>query len=100
MGTRIELHNELLTFVPNAYFQPPTGLQMKYPCIVYDKSGKDVTYANNKKYKSIQMYDLTLIERDPDTDIADRIFNHFDYCDITQYYVTENLSHTKLNLYY
>ena len=100
MGTRLELHEELLKFVPNVYFQPPTSMQIKYPCVIYAKSDKDVVYANDTKYRSIQLYDLTLIEQKPDTDIADRIFTHFGYCDITQYYVADNLNHTKLNLYY
>lgn len=100
MGSRLELHNELLKFVDNAYFQPPSGMNLSYPCIVYHKSGKNRENANNGIYLSLQQYQLTLIEKQPDSDLADRIEEHFTHCGISQYYTVDNLNHTTLNLYY
>lgn len=100
MGSRIELHEKLLLVLPNCYFQPPANLKMTYPCIVYSKSGKDVEFGNDGVYLSKQEYQVTVIERDPDSVKADIIQAGFQYCKIGQYFVTDNLYHTTLTLYY
>lgn len=100
MGTRLELHNEILKMIPNAYFQPPSNLQLKYPCIVYRKVPSWKEYGNNNIYIKKQGYQLTLIETNPDSPVADEIEEHFDYCSITQNYVVDSLHHTTINLNY
>lgn len=100
MGSRIALHNELLKFYKDVYFQPPSGKQMKYPCIVYAKSDKSREFGNNALYLSRQQYQITVIEHDPDSEIADNMEKYFTNCAITQYYTVDNLNHTTLNLYY
>lgn len=101
MDDKIELlTNELLQFLPNVYFQPPSNITMNYPCIVFNKNGKNRQYGNDGVYLSKQGYQIMVIEIDPDTDVADRIEKHFQYCTISQYYTVDNLNHTTLNLYY
>jgi len=100
MGTRLELHDELLQFLPNVYFQPPSNITMIYPCIVYNKSGKNNSYGNDKVYLSKQGYQIMLIERNPDSPVADTIETHFQYCSIDQNYTVDNLNHTILTLFY
>lgn len=100
MASRLELHDELLKFVPNVYFQPPSTIQMTYPCIVYNKTGKSRHFANDVVYLSQQEYRLMLIEKNPDSVVADNIEKHFQHCAISQYYTVDNLNHTTLNLYY
>lgn len=100
MGSRLELHDLLLEYSDNVYYQPPSTINMKYPCIVYNKSGKDILYADNKKYRNIQNYHLTVIDRDPDSKIADRLESDIVGCVVSQYYTVDNLNHTTLNLYY
>lgn len=100
MASRLELHAELLTFLPNVYFQPPPTIQMTYPCIVYSKTGKNRHFANDVIYLSQQGYKLLVIEKDPDSTVADRIEEHFQHCASNQPYTVDNLHHTPLNLYY
>lgn len=100
MGDRVKLHNELLRFIPNAYFQPPSNIQMTYPCIVYSKSERDVRFGNDKRYLIKQAYRLMLIERVPDSGVADAIEGAFQNCAIEQYYTVDNLNHTIIKLYY
>lgn len=100
MGTRLRLHEELLNFLPNVYFQPPSGFQMVYPCIVYNKSSKAREHANDQIYIQNQEYQVTVIDRNPDSTVADRIESHFEHAVITQYYTVDNLNHVSLNLYY
>lgn len=100
MGSRLELHTELLKFLPNVYFQPPSNLTMLYPCIVYNKTGRMRHFGNDVIYLSQQEYNITLIEKNPDSNVADNIEKHFQHCAINQYYTVDNLYHTKLSLYY
>ena len=100
MDSRLALHDELLKFVPNAYYQPPSTIKMQYPCIVYGKTGKYRKFGNDTIYLSTQEYIVTVIETDPDSDVADTIEKYFPSCVISQYYTVDNLNHTTLNLYY
>jgi len=100
MGSRLELHDKLLEFCPNAYFQPPSSITMKYPCIVYSKFDKNQSYGSNSIHVSRQGYRLTVIDKNPDSDIADRIEGSLEYCEVTQYFTVDNLNHTVLTLYY
>lgn len=100
MGSRLELHDELLQFIPNVYFQPPSDIQMSYPCIVYDKLPHMRHFANDVIYLSQQEYKITLIEHNPDSDVAKRMEKHFQYCGINQHYKIDGLNHTHLSLFY
>ena len=100
MGTRLELHEKLLKFSKNVYYQPSSNLQMSYPCIVYAKSGMTDTHADNTVYLSNQEYQLTVIDPKKEGTIAESIKSHFQYCRITQYYIVDNLSHVTLDLTY
>lgn len=100
MASRLELHEELLTFMPNVYFQPPSGFNMTYPCIVYNKTKKMRHYASDIIYLSQQEYKITVIDKNPDSEIANDIEKHFSSCGIDQYYTVDNLNHTTLSLYY
>lgn len=100
MENRLLLHEELLEFLANVYFQPPSDLVMKYPCIVYTKAGKDITRANNHIYNSIQEYQLTIMDYNPDNDLTDRILNHFEYSTPGSTFVVNRLNHSTIKLYY
>lgn len=100
MGSRLELQAELQTFLPKVYYQPPSTLKMEYPCIVYKRFGKLSKRANNGVYLRDTQYQITLIERDPDSNLADQLEDHFASCVISQNYTVDNLHHTTLNLYY
>jgi hypothetical protein len=100
MPSRLSLHEQLLTFLPNVYFQPPSNIQMVYPCIVYNKTNKIRHFASDIIYLSQWEYNLTVIDRDPDSDVAERIEKHFNHCGISQSYTVDNLNHTILSLYY
>lgn len=100
MTSRLELHDELLKFAPYVHFQPPSNFQMKYPCVVYNKTGKMRHFADNIVYSSQQEYQLMVIDKNPDSAIADSLEEHFEHCVISQYYTVDNLHHTTLNLYY
>lgn len=102
MGTRLELHEELCDVLGNrnVYFQPPESVKMEYPCIVYAKRVGNFLHADNKKYVCTDLYDLTVIDRDPDSAIESNLMKHFQYCRPDRHYVVDNLNHVTLSLYY
>lgn len=100
MSRRLELHDELLDFSPNVYFQPPSGYRMKYPCIVYRKNRMEKRHADNIVYNSLQEYNITVIDENPDSEIAEAIQTRFEYCGIDQFFTMDNLNHVTLKLFY
>lgn len=101
MAQRTELHKELVRILKskNVYFQPPATIQMDYPCIVYDLSSDKAHYANNKNYWSRRGYTVTIIDRDPDSKIPDRM-KDFLMCSFDRAYTSDNLNHFVFTLYY
>jgi hypothetical protein len=57
-------------------------------------------FADNVIYLSQQEYQITVIDKNPDSDVADRIEKYFQSCAINQYFTVDNLNHVTLNLYY
>ena len=99
---RLKLQQELETFLNsrNVYFQPPESMKINYPCILYFKTRMPVNYANESVYKNKQCYSVTVVDKDPDSMIAEDMMKSFPYCSIESYYRSDNLNHTKLTLYY
>lgn len=55
------------------YFQPPTE-GMVYPCIKYERSGLSSRHdADNIRYLTYKRYDVTVMDRDPDSLIPDQV---------------------------
>lgn len=100
MSNRVELHNVLSMFMSNVYFQPPSDKLMNYPCIVYQKLTPDTEYADNEVYRKSQEYQITVIEHDPDSTIADELTVYLPYSAIASRFVKDGLHHTHIKLYY
>ena len=100
-SNRLELHEKLVEVLGsrNVYFQPPKNIQMKYPAIVYSLSGIDPKHANDKVYLLKHAYDVTVIDKDPDSEIPDRIA-HFPLCRFSRKFESDNLNQTVFKLYY
>lgn len=99
MGLRLELQRLLETFTPNVYFQPPTNIQLTYPCIIYKRDFADTKFADNNPYTHKLRYMVTVIDQDPDSEIPEKIaklpmslFNRF--------YTVDNLNHDVYNVYF
>lgn len=99
--TRIELHEELCDVLGsrNVYFQPPESIKMKYPCIVYNLSSGDTKYADDYVYSFTRRYNVTIIDKDPDSEIPDGM-SRFKMCSFDRMFTSDNLNHFVFNLYY
>ena len=79
---REQLHKELeeiMEGVGKVYYQPPGGSteRMVYPCIRYTKDRGDHEYADNYNYRFTQGYQIMYIDPYPDSDIVDKLIEHF-----------------------
>lgn len=101
MGTRLDLQHrfEEVLGSKNVYFQPPETIKLKYPCIIYSLADIYTRNADDLHYTMQKVYNVTVISRDPDNTIAEALLRYpktrFD-----RRYVTDNLYHDILTLYY
>lgn len=81
------------------YFQPPSDIRMSYPCLIYERAGEDIDYANNKRYKNMYNYTLTLLDHDPDSKLMEKI-SELDYCRLVRDFSQNNVYHFIYELYF
>ena len=99
MGRRLDLQTLFETLTDNVYFQPPAGLAMEYPCIVYKRDNMDVDFADNVPYRLDTRYLVTVISRNPDETIVDAV-SRLPKCLYNRGYAAKNLNHDVFNLYF
>lgn len=101
MGTRLELHALLktLTGSDNVYFQPPPGIQMSYPCVVYNLDDIRSDFADNKPVRHKLRYSVTWVDPNPDSQIPIAIAG-LPTCSFDRAYVSENLNHYAFHLFF
>lgn len=81
------------------YFQPSENIKIQYPCIVYQRESVDTTFADNKPYLRKKRYRITVIDRDPDSDIPDKI-GQLPGCLHDRFYVADNLNHDVFTIHF
>lgn len=99
MGQRVDLQHELENIVPHVYFQPPESIKLVYPCIIYSLDGIDISHADNAPYKHLKKYQVTVIDKNPDSLLPDEV-GKLRSCRFSRYYTDENLHHFAFVLYY
>lgn len=96
---RVELNAILKEISPNVYFQPPSNVQMEYPCIVYERARSDTEFAGNAPYLITKRYTVTVIDRNPDSAIPDAVAQ-LPMCTHSTFFVADNLNHDVFDLYF
>lgn len=101
MRSRVELHKLLASVsgVKQLYFQPPASIKMQYPCIVYQLSSMFEKWADNKPYVNAKCYTVTVIDKDPDSEIPNKLIN-LPFCRFDRFYPVDNLNHWVFILYF
>lgn len=96
------MHKELCELLgnKNVYYQPPESIKLMYPCIIYSKASPSVKRANDRIYNDTNRYNIIHIDANPDSDTPDKILHHFQMCSFDRAYVSNNLNHNTLSLYY
>jgi hypothetical protein len=101
MGTRLELQAVLegLQEGLNVYFQPPSNVSMTYPAIVYNRDYLEVSHADNFPYQKTTRYQLTVIDKDPDSLVPDAVAS-LPMTSYVRHLVVDNLNHDIYSVYY
>jgi hypothetical protein len=72
---------------------------MQYPCIVYQRYNALTLFANNLPFRHTKRYQVTVIDRDPDSLIPDKVAT-LPMCLHNRFFVANNLNHDVFNLYF
>lgn len=98
---RPELHAILRDILgsKNVYFQPPSSISMKYPCIVYERSRIEAEHADNKVYKNDIQYTVTAVYLDPDSDLPLKL-SRLPKTRHSSHFVSDNLYHDVFAIYF
>lgn len=99
MGLRLDLQALLETITDNVYFQPPTNSKLVYPCIIYKRDDESAKYAGNNLYNLLKRYQVTVIDRNPDSALPDSVRN-LPLCSFDRHFTADNLNHDVFNLYF
>jgi len=81
------------------YFQTPDGKQMKYPAIVYSRSPSSVQHASNLPYRHAKGWTITVIDRDPNNPVADKV-EMLPYTTLDRTYRADGLNHSVLTMFF
>ena len=100
-NSRLELDDILREIVGSGkvYFDPPESVKMSYPCIVYERTDADTKYADNRPYHYTKAYQVTVIDRDPDSNLPDKVAQ-LPLCRFARHFTADNLNHDVFIIYY
>lgn len=99
MAPRVELQAVLEAITENVYFQPPENLQMQYPCITYHRDFMESEYADNGPYRVEVRYMVTVIDRDPDSEIPRQVAR-LPMCLYNRFFTADGLNHDVYTLFF
>lgn len=83
----------------HVYYQPPENLRMEYPAIRYSTSDIETKHADNTLYIGFKCYDIVVIDKEPDNPIIQKLLA-LPHSSFNRHYVTNNLNHDIIKLYY
>ena len=100
---RLELHSKIVNIIDpqhpiHAYFQPPESVKLVYPAVVYYRARIAQQYADNTVYKKNNVYELTVIDKDPESEIVEKL-SSWPRCIFDRAYCVDNLYHNVFRLY-
>ena len=81
------------------YFQPPDGMDMKYPCIVYKLDDIEADHADDALYRHMNRYLITIMTEDSDSSWPYEILA-MPMSKFVNSVNVKGLIHTNINLYF
>jgi hypothetical protein len=101
MGLRQDLQAllEAINGDDHVYFQPPADVQLEYPCIVYQRDNRDTKFAGNAPYNGTQRYQVSVIDRSPDSPVLQAL-SQLPLSRYDRFFVVDNLNHDVFTLYF
>lgn len=96
---RLKLHT-ILTDIMKKYssdarvfFKPDSNVKLKYPCIIYTREGDQSRHADNMRYFNNTSFQITVIDRDSDSEIVNDILNTLVTSKRSNEFVSDGLYH-------
>ena len=83
----------------NVYFQPPEGMNLSYPAIVYKLEESDTAFADGLPYKMHDRYQVQYIDRSPVSQVVRKI-QQYPMTRFTSYFVADGLNHYNYAMYF
>lgn len=83
----------------NVYYQPPESIKINYPAIVYSREKISNMFANDSVYKQDRAYTITVIDKNPDSEIVEQI-SRLPMCKFDRHFTFGNLNHDVFILYF
>lgn len=101
MASRLVLQNtfEQMLGNRNVYYESPESLKMNYPAIRYSKVRPSTKNADDNTYIKTNCYEVIVISTRPDDPIVAKV-EGLPMCEWNRHYVSDNLHHDVLTLYY
>lgn len=93
------LLESLLGETESVYFQPPEGQNLSYPAIVYKRDSVRTDFADDAPYKLNDRYQVTYIDRSPDSDIPRKI-QQLPMSRFASYFVVDGMNHYNHSIYF
>jgi hypothetical protein len=72
---------------------------MQYPCIVYNRDSADTEFADNTPYRYTKRYQVTVIDRNPDSGVPDKVAA-LPRCSYDRFFTADNLNHDVFNIFF
>ena len=101
MARRIKLQGllEELLGSSNVYYKSPESKKMEYPAIKYSLDNINKKSANDTVYLLNKRYEIIVISKKPDHPVINKLLQ-LPMCSYERQYVSDNLYHDVLTLYY
>lgn len=98
---RLKLHAELVVILGsnNIYFQAPESIKMQYPAIVYTRMDIEKVHASDKVYDQTIKYRVTVLDKDPDSEIVEKLSN-MPFAVFDRHYVSNGINHDQFIVSY
>lgn len=100
MANRLDLQTKFEDILNsrNVYFQPPASVKLQYPAIVYSFKNIKRDFANNLSYIASPGYEVTLIDKNPDSEYVEKILA-LPYCVFDRCFKSDNLNNFVFTIY-
>ena len=89
---------ELTANAMGLYYQEPSDTAMIYPCIMYELSDIKNKHADDTKYTENLEFTLTVIDRNPDSTVVDKI-KALPRTKFIRAYRSNGLNHTRFTIH-
>lgn len=101
MASRLDLQSKLEELLDSneVYYKPPKNTMMSYPAILYNLKDIVLNHADDSSYTKRNRYEVIVIDKKPDNLVISKLLD-LPYCSYDRQYISDNLYHDVLTLYW